>query len=103
MKKKVIILGATGHVGSYMTLYAKDFFADKDLEVIASGRREKADVFSQMEVQYISVDMTKAEDFDKLPQENVHAVIQLAAEIPAYMDGYEPKKYLRAKLQTVWR
>lgn len=68
MKKKVIILGATGHVGSYMTLYAKDFFADKGMEVIASGRREKADVFPEMGVQYISVDMTKAEDFDKLPK-----------------------------------
>lgn len=94
MKKKVIILGATGHVGSYMTLYAKDFFADKGMEVIASGRRDKADVFPQMGIQYIPVDMTKVEDFDKLPQDNVHAVIQLAAEIPAYMDGYEPKKYI---------
>lgn len=93
-KKKIIILGSTGHVGSYMTLYAKDYFADNGFEIIASGRRKEANCFAEIGVQYISVDMTKAEDFNNLPQEDVYAVIHLAAEIPAYMDGYEPKKYL---------
>ena len=37
--KKVIIFGASGNVGSYLTHYAKDFFEKENLEVIASGRR----------------------------------------------------------------
>ena len=56
--KKIIILGATGHVGSYMTLYAKEYFANKGFEIIASGRRKTANVFSEMNVQYVSLDIT---------------------------------------------
>lgn len=33
-KKKIIILGATGNVGSYVTLYALDFFDKDKYEVI---------------------------------------------------------------------
>ena len=30
--KKVIIFGATGNVGSYVTKYASEFFEDKDFK-----------------------------------------------------------------------
>ncbi len=43
-KKKIVIFGATGNVGSYVLRYAKSYFAEKDFEVIASGRR-KTDFF----------------------------------------------------------
>lgn len=92
--KKIIIFGATGHVGSYMTLYAKEFFALQDFELVASGRRPIANCFENMGISYVSVDITKEEDFAKLPQKDVYAVILLAAQIPAYMDGYKPKQYL---------
>ena len=39
-KKKIIIFGATGNVGSYLTLYALNFFNKDEYEVIASGRRK---------------------------------------------------------------
>lgn len=48
-KKKIIILGATGNVGSYVTKYASEFFKDGSYEIIASGRRN-TDVFSQFGV-----------------------------------------------------
>ena len=92
-KKKIIILGATGNVGSYLTLYALDFFNKDEYVVIASGRR-KTDFWEKQGVQYYSVDLTKAEDFDVLPKENVYAVIHLAAEIPSYMKDYHPRKYI---------
>lgn len=44
--KKIIIFGATGNVGSYLTIYANSFFDKNEFEVIASGRR-KTDVFSE--------------------------------------------------------
>ena len=92
-KKKIIIFGATGNVGSYLTLYATKFFDKEKYEVIASGRR-KTDLWSKQGVKYYSVDLTKKEDFDQLPQENVHAVMLLAAQIPSYMDEYDGRKYL---------
>lgn len=95
--KKVIIFGATGNVGSYVTKYATEYFAGKDYEVIASGRRQ-TDVFEEMGIRYCSVDLTKAEDFSVLPTEDVYAVINLAAEIPSYMNEYKPEKYVKSNI-----
>ncbi len=92
--KKIIVLGATGNVGSYFTKYVKERYTNGEFEVIAVGHREKAEVFNQMGIQYISMDISIEEDFEKLPKDDVYAVVDLAAVIPAYMDGYHPEKYL---------
>ena len=36
--KKIIIFGATGNVGSYVTKYAAQFFKEKDYEVIGQEK-----------------------------------------------------------------
>ena len=95
--KKIIIFGATGNVGSYVLKYAREYFDTKEYEVIASGRR-KTNFFEKRGIPYYSVDLTKAEDFDVLPQEDVYAVIYLAAEIPSYMDDYQPDKYIKSNI-----
>ena len=92
--KKIIVLGATGNVGSYFTKYAKEHFPEDEYQIIAVGKREKADVFGTMGVEYISVDITRPEQLEKLPKDDVYAVVFLAAVIPAYMDGYHPEQYL---------
>lgn len=94
--KKIIILGATGHVGSYMTKYCREYFPKDEYEIIASGRRPSTKTFEPMGVKYISVDISKPEEFEKLPKDDVYAIIQLAAVIPAYMDGYHPEGYLNS-------
>ena len=91
--KKIIIFGATGNVGSYLTIYANSFFDKNEFEVIASGRR-KTDVFSEYGIEYISVDISKEEDFKNLPTKDVYAIMLLAAQIPSYMDNYDARKYL---------
>ena len=96
-KKKIVIFGATGNVGSYVLRYAKSYFAEKDFEVIASGRR-KTDFFSKRGVPYYSVDISRPEEFDVLPKENVYAVIYLAAQIPSYMEGYHPESYIQSNI-----
>lgn len=92
-RKKIIIFGATGNVGSYLTLYALNFFDSEKFEVIASGRR-KTDFWTKQGVSYYSVDLTKEKEFDKLTKENIHAVMLLSAEIPSYMNDYNPRKYV---------
>lgn len=92
--KKIVVLGATGNVGSYFVKYAKERYSECQYELIAVGHREKADVFGKMGIRYISMDISKEEEFEKLPREDVYAVIDLAAVIPAYMDGYHPEEYL---------
>lgn len=93
MKKKIIIFGATGNVGSYLLKYALEYFNHDEYEIIASGRRE-TDFFTQRGIPYYSVDITKEGDFNKLPKEGIYAVILLSAQIPSYMSEYEPKKYI---------
>ena len=94
--KKIIVFGATGNVGSYVFKYACDYFAGK-YTVIASGRR-KTDFFEKKNLEYYSVDVTNRDDFDKLPQNDVYAVIYLAAQIPSYMNGYHPDQYVNSNI-----
>lgn len=95
--KKIIIFGATGNVGSYVLRYARGYFNPSEYEVIASGRR-KTDFFSRYGVPYYSVDISKKEEFEKLPEDDVYAVIYLAAQIPSYMEGYHPEKYVDSNI-----
>lgn len=95
--KKIVVFGASGNVGSYFTKYASEFFDKSEFEIIASGRR-KTNVFDAMGVQYIDVDITKPEDFGRLPQEDVYAVVLLAATIPSYMSDYDAGRYLETNV-----
>ena len=97
MKKKIVVFGATGNVGSYFTKYASEFFDEAQYEIVASGRRDTK-VFDQFGVTYVPVDILKKEDFAKLPQENIYAVILLAATIPSYMSDYSGELYLQTNI-----
>ena len=94
--KKIIIFGATGNVGSYVLKYSLEYFKSK-FEIIASGKR-KTDFFEKKGVTYYSVDISKPEDFNVLPRENVFAVVYLAAQIPSYMNGYHPDAYVKSNI-----
>ena len=95
--QKIIIFGASGNVGSYLAHYAKEFFTDKSYEVIASGRRNTT-VFEKEGIPYVSVDITKKDDFEKLPQTDVKAVFLLSSATPSYMANYNPENYLRTNI-----
>lgn len=95
--KKIILFGATGNVGSYMVKYMSEYFRGTEYQVVASGRR-KTDVFDQFGVPYVDVDITKPEDFDKLPKDDVYAVVLLAAVIPSYMNEYHSDRYLKTNI-----
>ena len=95
--KRIIIFGATGNVGSYVLKYANEYFDKKEFEVIASGRRETY-FFEKMGIRYYPVDLTCKEEFEKLPKEDVYAIIYLAAQIPSYMEGYKPEKYIQSNI-----
>lgn len=95
--KKIIIFGATGNVGSYLTKYCVDYFDKNEYEIIASGRKQ-TDVFKSLNVEYINVDITNDKDFDKLPKKDVYAVMLLAAKIPSYMDEYNARDYIDSNI-----
>ncbi len=76
----VIIIGATGFIGHYTTKY----LIEQGVEVLATGRSQKnSEILKKMGAKYIEFDMTKEEDINKLPTENVEGVIVLAGLLPA--------------------
>lgn len=75
-----IIIGATGFIG----LYTIERLVGDGFEVIGTGRNEKIkSMVEERGANYVSLDMTKPEDFEKLPKENVDGVILLGGLLPA--------------------
>lgn len=78
--KKVIVLGATGNLGAYSAVFLKE----KGYDVIATGfRKSDNGFFGEKGIEYYSLDITREKDFDKLPSENVYAVVNFAGELPS--------------------
>lgn len=93
---KIVIIGATGETGMYIT----DYFckvAKNEYEIVAVGHR-KTNFFEKYNIEYCDIDIRCEEDFKKLPQENVYAVIYTAAMMPGRMVGYEPMEYLTTNI-----
>ena len=68
MKKVVVLVPAEiqGHI--YKVFLEHN--CDKEYEVVAVGTRE-TDKFDNLGVKYYQVDITKKEQFDKLPQDSL--------------------------------
>lgn len=97
MKKKIIIFGATGNTGAYLTEYCIEKLDPKEFEIVAVGRKN-TDYFTKCGIQYCKVDITDKNQFKILPQKNVHAVVLLSAVLPAYMEGYKPEQYIETNI-----
>lgn len=97
MKKKIIIIGATGNTGAYLTEYCLENLDLNEYEIVAVGRKE-TNFFDRYSINYYRVDITDKTQFEKLPKENIHAVIHLSAVLPAYMEGYKPEEYLQTNI-----
>ena len=91
--RKVIVFGASGDTGTYFVKYFLENNKNDDYEVIAVGTRS-TDKFHKLGVKYHQVDITKKSDFEKLPQEDVYAIVDLAGAMPARMKGYDPQYYI---------
>lgn len=95
--KTIIIFGATGKIGIYLTEYLYSHLNKKEYKIIAVGKRE-TNYFNKYGIDYFSVDISKKYDFDVLPKENIFAVIHLAGILPAAMEGYNPEKYIETNI-----
>ena len=94
-KRKIIIFGATGNVGSYLVDYLDKRLDLETYEIIAVGRRE-TNFFEQYDsVKYFSIDVSRYEEYSVLPKSGVACIVFLAGILPAYTDGNDPQKYIR--------
>ncbi|MBQ7070198.1 MAG: NAD(P)-dependent oxidoreductase [Ruminococcus sp.] len=91
--KKIVIFGATGYIGAYLTDCLYNELSNSDYEIIAVGRR-KTDHFDKYPLRYIRLDVRNADDFDKLPFDGVFAAVNLTGILPAYFSSFDPFAYI---------
>jgi UDP-glucose 4-epimerase len=77
----IVIIGATGFIG----MYAVEEFLNRGYEVLATGNTNEVarDYLISLGATYLSLDINKEEDIEKLPKNNVEGVILLGGLLPA--------------------
>lgn len=95
--KKIIIFGATGNIGAYFVDYCKNKIDEKKYQIIAVGRKQ-TDFFHKNGIEYIQVDVCDDSTFQRLPTEDIYAVVNLAGILPAYLKQYDPFKYVETNI-----
>ncbi len=93
MKEKIIVIGSSGNLGMYMIDYLLNNLDFNKYDIIATGTKKEYP-FEFYNGEYIQLDITNPEDFNKLPKENVKAVIDFAGVLPAYLAKDDPHKYV---------
>lgn len=96
--KKIVIFGATGNTGVYFVDYCKQHIDPSAYEIIAVGRKD-TDWFAQNGIRYERVDLCVDEDFEKLPTDDVWAVVNMAGLLPAYMKTNDPFAYVETNVK----
>lgn len=92
-KKKIIVLGAAGNIGMYFISHLIENLDLEQYEIIATGTKEKYS-FEFYNGIYIQLDIKNKKDFEKLPREDVYAVVDFAGLLPAYLEKDDPYKYI---------
>lgn len=97
--KTILVFGATGKLGAYISLHFKKI----GYNVLAVGRRISDNGFyADHHIPYYSVDITKKEDFDKLPIGNIDIVAHFAGVLPANMKGYDGSSYIDSVIKGTY-
>lgn len=90
---KILIFGAAGFLGTYLI----DALKIKGYDIIASDINTLGqEYYDKKQIPFYNVDITKTEEFKKLPKLQYAAVIHLAAMQPANVSSntYDPRGYI---------
>lgn len=94
--KKIIVLGATGSLGAYISLHLKEI----GYEVYAVGRREDDNsFFADYNIPYFCIDIERPSTFSVLPTQDIYAILHFAGALPAGMKGYDSNLYISSIIQ----
>ena len=97
MKQKILVLGSEGNIGRYFLNYLLENLDFDKYEIVATGMKKQYS-FDFYKGKYIQLDITKQEDFEKLPNKNIHAVVDFAGVLPAYLKEDDPYKYINVNI-----
>lgn len=77
----IIIAGATGYIGKYLSVE----LTKKGREVLALGRnKHSGDFLRSQGVPFMEFDVLNDADYDKLPTDNIEAIVNLAVALPEH-------------------
>lgn len=94
--KRVIVFGATGNLGAHISIHLHKIGYD----VIPVGHRKNDNgFFADNNLPYFSVDIENENDFNKLPKNDVYAVLHFAGMLPAVMRGFSATPYIQSIIQ----
>jgi nucleoside-diphosphate-sugar epimerase len=86
-----IIFGATGSIGAYTFMHLREH----GHRLIAVGRRSGDNgFFDEAGSRYVPVDVSRLEDFNRLPQHGIENIVHCAGSMPSKMNGYDPRGYI---------
>lgn len=95
--KSVLIFGAAGFIGTYLI----DELHRQGYDVVASDISLNSEVyFSSLDIEYVSLDITDKDAFERLENRRFDAVINLASTQPANVSdkAYDPRSYIRVNV-----
>lgn len=97
-KKKIIVLGSAGNLGMYFMDHLMKNLDTEKYEMIATGTKPEYP-YEFYNGKYVKLDITNVEDFENLPKENVHAIVDFAGVLPAYLSKDDPNKYIDVNIK----
>ncbi len=87
----IVVTGATGFIGRYLV----DYLNANDHSVVATGHSIRGkEYYRSMNIDYVTVDITKESDFEKLPIRDVDAVVHLAGLLSIDALQWKPQDYI---------
>lgn len=95
--KKIIIFGATGSIGVYLTDWFRTELGEQ-YEIIAAGRKGLS-FFNDAGIRTAYVDVCRDEDFARLPDQDVYGIVNLTGVLPAYLKEYDPFMYVDTNIK----
>lgn len=97
-KEKIIVLGSAGNLGMYFMDHLMKNLDTEKYEMIATGTKPEYP-YEFYNGKYVKLDITNVEDFENLPKENVHAIVDFAGVLPAYLSKDDPNKYIDVNIK----
>lgn len=87
-----VIIGASSFIGVYTATH----FIESGEKVVVTGRNDKfREYYDTLGAEYVNLDLTHPEDFEKLPREGVEGVILISGALPA-SENADLKKFENA-------